>query len=208
MKRLRWTIISISLFLMFSSNASAINGDRNERFKALLLNEFREHPAGTVQDMYKFIHQSSMGPGHWKMDFEMAIRYLNSEIQLLSKDSAQPLCQFLSPDSELIRINLRPYLAMHGNIDSLAEAFVRTSNEFHQSETALENNLTVLLQAVKEQKLPFDADTVQTYIRRMRSDRYPAVHHSPMYEKKYGPAYRVVFRKYLPVNIRYATYKN
>ncbi len=194
--------------MITSSNCFAFNDDANEKFKNLLLNEFREHPDATIQDLYKFIHQSSMGPGHWKMDFNMAKRYLNSEIQTLRKDSSQPLYQFLSPDGELIRINLRPFIAMNGNIDSLAEAFVKTSNEFIQSEKILKNNLDLFSQMVKDKKIPFNTDSVHIYIQRMRENHYPAVHHSNIYEEKYLPSYRVVYRKYLPVNIYNATHKN
>ena len=188
--------------------ACSFVGGQDEIFKAILMEEYRTHSAATVQDYYKFIHQASMGPGHWKMDPGMALQYLRAEIRTLTKDSTQPLCQFLSPDSELIRINLRPYLAMNGDIDSLAEAFAQTSNNFQQSEKALETDLTLFISAVRKKKIPLSLDTVQSYIRRMRKEHFPAVHHSPQYEETYKPAYRVVFRKYLPVNIRYATHKN
>lgn len=170
--------------------------------------EFREHPKSTIQDFYKFIHQSAMGPGHWKMDFEMAIQYLNSEIRTLHGNSAQQLCQFLSPDSELVRINLVPYIAMNGNIDSLADAFVKTSNTFTPSESAVKKNLDIFSGMVKDGTIPFNTDSVRLYLRKMKENHYPAVHHSQLYQEQYAPAYRVVYRKYLPLNIYNATHKN
>jgi len=201
-------MVSASIFIITSSYGFAPNDDSHEKIKNLLLNEFREHPDATIQDLYKFIHQSSMGPAHWKMDFDMAIKYLNAEIRTLSKHPKEPLCQFLSADSELIRINLRPYIAMNGDIDSLAEAFVKTANEFIQSEKTLKGNLNLFTQMVMDGKIPFNADSVQSYIHRMEQNHYPAVHHSKIYEEKYLPSYRVVYRKYLPVNIYNATHKN
>jgi hypothetical protein len=201
-------MVSVAIFIITSSYGFAFNDDSNKKFANLLLNEFREHPEATIQDFYKFIHQLSMGPGHWKMDFDMAREYLNAEIRTLNKDSTQRLCQFLSPDGGLIRINLRPYIAMNGDIDSLAEAFVKTSNEFIQSEKILKVNLNLFSQMVKDRKIPFNTDSVQSYIHRMEEKHYPAVHHSRIYEEKYLPSYRVVYRKYLPVNIYNATHKN
>ena len=165
-----------------------------------LLTEYRLHPAATLQDYYKFVYQSAMGPAHWKMDFAMAKQFMDEEIQPLKPDSSEVLIQYLTADSSLIRVNLRPFLFFHGNTDSLAMAFVNTSNEFVQSPRMIETYWGELVELTNKKIIPISADSVQQYIQLKKKEGFPAMHHSKIYETLYLPAYRVIFQKYFSRN--------
>ena len=200
---------SLLYFYFFcSSQLFAGSPDLNTQFKNLLLNEYHLHPEAMPQDFYKFMYQAAMGPGHWKMDFTMAKEYLDSEVKTLKRDTLDPLCQYLTPDSALVRVYLQPYIENNGNIDSLAIAFARSSNEFVPSEKDLEHYILIFLQTVKEKKIPIPFDSALAFIKKMKEEKYQSVHHSRRYEEKYSPAYRVIFRKYLPQRNDNASNKN
>jgi hypothetical protein len=71
-------------------------------------------------------------------------------------------------------------------------AFIRTANEYHGDIHTLEEYWQA---AVTIARFPLRA--MDEFIQSMKTQCYPAVHHSPEYERLYSPAYRVVWRKYI-----------
>jgi hypothetical protein len=153
------------------------------------------YPEARAADLYKFAHHGIMGSEHAVHDTEPVRAYMTRELAKLAAGSitrthpvADPLIEPLPPDNRFVRVHLRPYLERHGSPDALLEAFVRTAN----SARGDTSRFACAAQALADAPWLTAAQSTVALIARYRRSGFPAVHHSPDYEKAYGPAYRVL----------------
>jgi hypothetical protein len=146
------------------------------------------YPAMRVQDVYKLIHQSACGPAHAVMSSQAAREWLENEVRNLIDPYPEPAIDPISPDGTLARVHLAPYLANGGELDTLLDAFLRTSREYRANFEKLAEYLTAAQQIIPG-LAALTAD--------LKLKNFPAVHHSTAYRVAYKPAYRVVLRKYI-----------
>lgn len=134
-----------------------------------------------------------MGSGHAVSDIESARSWLTRELVEMGKDPPEPLIDPISPDGEIARVHLRPFVAAGLDPEILLDAFIRTANEYHGDVRLLER----FWRAATAIPL-FPAARMDEFIQSMKVQNYPAVHHSPEYEQLYRPAYRVVALVFCP----------
>jgi hypothetical protein len=163
--------------------------------ETVLQTHFSRYPAMQIQDLYKLIHQASMGSEHAVPDSETARTWLTRELADMGAGIPEPLIDPISADGDIVRIHLRPYLAAGHEPDLLLEAFIRTANEYIGEARRLEGYWQAAVNAAR-----FPAEMMDEYIQSMKARSYPAVHHSPEYGRSYRPAYRVVVLAFCPQN--------
>ncbi len=196
-KTARQSLLSYTLRMAFTSAALlALNvtcsPEPEPSFRELVLDQHRRHPLMQLSDLYKFIHQGAFGSEHAVTDTAVARHWLRSELNGLSGGPDNPWLDPLTPDSALVRVHLRPYVARGGDTELLLRAFVATANTYSGSQELMEERWAVARQMAAEGLLPFPTDVMNTYIHEMAPAGYPAVHHSDGYREAYRPAYRVV----------------
>jgi len=166
------------------------------RLKDLLIEHCTRYPFIQAQDVYKLIYQATMGNGHAFMDSTRSRTWLETEIRSLIPDASQPLIEQISPESRLerkvVRVHLRPYLALTNNMNPLLESFARTANEFVGSTRRLEQDASLICQLTDQPGLHFLINEFKKYFSEMQTRGYPSIHHSEIYSRHYQPAYRVV----------------
>ena len=167
--------------------------DEKSAFQKAVDEQLQRYPAMQIQDLYKLVYQATMGNEHLMTDSAAAHGYLIHELESIQASAAAPLLEEISPDGEVVRLNLRPFKARHGDHRVLFQAMLQTARTFQKSPEQLERHLREL-----EKTAPFDAVKMQAYFREMREQNYPATHHSAAYEEKYKPAYRVLLKKFVP----------
>ncbi len=155
---------------------------------------FNRYPAMQIQDLYKLVYQAAMGSEHATPDPVSARAWLISELNEMGDGPAEPLLDPVSPDGEILRVHLRPYAASGGDAELLLGAFLRTARDFHGQPETLE-----AYWAAAARTHLFPAPEMDEFIETMRARRLPAAHHSESYARNYKPAYRVVARRYLPL---------
>ena len=146
------------------------------------------YPAMQAQDAYKLIHQAASGPAHAVTDPEAPRAWLEQEVQDLLDPYPEPAIDPISPDGTLVRVHLAPYLAAGGSIEQLLKAFITTSREFPVDHSHLQAYLDTALPLFPE---------LESLLETIKTQGFPAVHHSKAYRAAYKPAYRVVLKKYL-----------
>jgi len=167
----------------------------------ILTDHATRYPAWTLEDLYKLVHQSAMGSEHSVKD-EVAVReWLIRELGELGRGPQEPLLDPISPDGLIIRVHLRPYARLGFDDALLLEAFLRTAREFRGSNDLVERYGKVAVELIREGKLQVREDDVNRFFAEMRACAYPAVHHSPVFEERYRPAYRVVSSRFLQPEI-------
>lgn len=167
-------------------------------FQKLIAAQLQRYPAMQIQDLYKLVYQAALGNEHLMTDSAMVHDYLIQELKSVQADSAEPLLEEISPDGVVVRLNLRPFKARHGDHRALFQAMMQTTRTFQRSPERLEQHLDDLEQMAGSGAIALDADAVKSYFRTMREKAYPAVHHSAVYREQYAPAYRVILRMYVP----------
>ena len=156
------------------------------------------YPEMDIQDWYKLLHQSSMGNRHLGVEDSIIYAYLLNEWDRIEASDNEALIEYISPDSSVVRLNLRPFKASGGSPDAVFASMKKTWDAFVPSEARLEKHLQELHRMTKQGLLGLSEETVATFIEQQKAAQYPAVHHSEEYELRYQPAYRVLERRFIP----------
>jgi hypothetical protein len=166
-------------------------------FRSILAEQVGRYPRLELQDLYKLIYQAAMGSEHAISDTDMVHTSLERELATLADGPAEPVIEDISPDSRLVRINLRPYFAAKGDRSALITAFVRTANEYKGSDCQLRRYWSYAERMAADGELPFRYAALERFFAQMQEQGLPAVHHSATYASAYHPAYRVIIYELL-----------
>jgi hypothetical protein len=164
----------------------------------LVAQHLQRYPRMQLADVYKLLHQAAMGAGHAIDDPAAARSRLESEAARLAAGPEDPVVDPISPDGQLARIHLRPYLAAGHDLETLADAFVETARVRPPDPDKLAKFCACLGDLAQAGGLPFPRQQVDAYVAETVRQGYPVVHHSEAYRESYAPAYRVVAMSCLP----------
>lgn len=173
-------------------------GPEERAFRVVLRRQVARYPLMDAQDVYKLVHQATMGSRHAGLDSAMAAAWLDREIAGLDAGPDEPVVDTISGDGRMVRVNLRPFLAAGGDRAALVAAFVRTAREHVGSEGDLRRRLGYAERMADAGLIPVGRPSLRSFFESMRSRGYPATEHSDAYRAAYRPAYRVVLRSLVP----------
>jgi hypothetical protein len=181
-------ILAVMLFSMSICGFAKLE----KSVRATVQEEVQHHPKLEIQDLYKFAYQAAMGNEHIMVDTAMVRSYLIEEWRTIDTSSLQPLADYLSNDSSIVRINLQSYKQRGGNIEKLVAAMIQTAKSIQPSVPLLKIYLSQIIALADDAIIPFTVEDVRHHFQEMEAKNFPAVHHSKRYEEFYHPAYRVV----------------
>jgi hypothetical protein len=174
-------------FLMLFSSAP----DPDAEF---ILAQARADPEVRIEDAYKWIFHATRGGEHAIANATAAHQWLAREWATLGPpQSGEPLWTPLTSDGRIGRLNLRPYRAQGGTPEPLLAAFLASAKSFDADPVrfrAAWKTLGHTLAKNPQGHLTYAA--WKRLDRAMRTQAYPAIHHSLEYEKSRQPAYRVL----------------
>ena len=151
------------------------------------------HPLAGAEDLYKFLHQAVYGPGHAIPNREVAVAWLEREIEGLGPPlEGESSCEALGGEPPLVRVNLRPFVARGGDAGLLLDAFVASANSERGSSRRMKTVLSLAVSYVQCAGRGELAPELKTLSAELAEKDYPAIHHSEAYREAYDPAYRVV----------------
>ncbi|HLA69485.1 MAG TPA: hypothetical protein VJN65_07260 [Bacteroidota bacterium] len=183
------------LVLVWAAMAQPARIDTATPFQRLILEQCARYPKLDAQDLYKFAFQAAMGNEHLMTDTVSLFRYLTDELSSLAPgDSSEPLIEYLTPDSTLVRYNLRPFKARNGDPSSLLRAMLTTASTYIASRERLENWLREIRDLAMRNQIHISETGLAEYFSRLEAGGYSAIHHSKKYGQSYHPAYRVIAR--------------
>jgi hypothetical protein len=172
--------------------------------RALVNAQRVRYPAMGIADVLKLLQQATMGSEHWVTTRDDAQRWMDSEWNTLSVDTLDALVDTLGAHGKFARVYLAPYRAAGGRPGPLINAFVATGR-VHGDTAILGCALRHLITLTERRELPWNSDSVAAAIRRWRRAGYPALDHTPTYERAYRPHYRVVALPLLQALLREAS---
>ncbi|HBP26136.1 MAG TPA: hypothetical protein DD618_04215 [Acholeplasmatales bacterium] len=156
------------------------------------------YPHSEIQDYVKLAYQMSYGVTHFFTNSEDSLHFLKLETSQMEPHSDKFLYECLNDN--LVRVNLRPYLAHHLDLEELNANFYQTS--------LLEMpKLSYFLDLAKESKSfllnhGFKEAEFDEFMKDYKDRDYPPVHHTKTYTECYHPAYRLISRDRLSPQIK------
>ena len=162
---------------------------------SILLEQIKNHPNQTLQDVYKSCYQDNYGPGHLIANESSAINSLFNEINSIEKDY-KPITLFeqtgiygnyLRVDLTLVRDGILPFFVLFRALTISATIGGQKSDE---------NWSLIWSEIVEEIKLAgltfqnFEEDLEN--LDKISKSEDKVVHHSKMYEDVYHPHYRII----------------
>jgi len=169
--------------------------------RQILMDHNRRYPRWGVEDVYKLLHQAAMGSEHAAPEEALARAWLDRELSQMGPGPAEGVVDPISPDGEVVRVHLRPFVAEGHDPQKLVAAFLRTARDHPASVATLESSCRQAVLVAADGAMPFTAGALRAFLQEVASRRYPPVHHSAMYRASYRPAYRVVSQRALRAEI-------
>ena len=171
---------------------------------SILIEQIKNHPKQTLQDVYKSCYQDEYGPGHMIANESSSIDYIIEEINSMEKDYNPPTLfeqtglegNYIRVDLSLVKNDTIPFFVLFKALlisaeigsqksdDGWADIWSDIADEIKKSTLKFEN---------------FDEDVIRLDNISKSDDK--VVHHSDLYENTYHPHYRIieknVFDKYI-----------
>jgi hypothetical protein len=161
--------------------------------ETVIKSHISRYPVLQIQDLYKLLHQASMGSEHGVPDLDTARNWLTRELFEMGEGFSEPLMDPISADGEIVRVHLRPYISAGYAPDLLLDAFVRTANEYKGDARTLE----IYWQAATKMGC-YSSVEMDEFFDPMKTRDFPPVHHSSEYVHIVCPAYRVMALAFCP----------
>jgi len=164
--------------------------DTRNEVRRLVNDHLKMRPAMQVVDVYKLLFQGVYGVGH--LLSKDAKSYLLDEAAKIRVEDHQEekLIESISPDGEIIRVNLRPFLRKKLSLTVLFEAMIR-SNVDGDADTFLDRWRS-FVDLVETGELPFSKCEVKELDIKIKPGQIKPMHHSQKYREEYYPSYRVI----------------
>ena len=168
--------------------------EQNEKTRETLMIHCRTHPDLQVQDIFKFLYQSSFGGEHMVSSCEKVTAYIKEEFERGVAD----IHPYVEPlDGDYSRVGLS-YLNLGLSAETLGRLFFLSAKKEEDGKAQLIKKLDVAKALVNEKRIPVSSSDFEKETARWEADGYPAVHHSEIFRKKYAPSYRVIANRFVP----------
>lgn len=181
-----------------------IKSKKLETDLSILIEQIKNHPKQTLQDVYKSCYQDEYGPGHMIPSPLNALNYIISETSSI-KDNYDPPTLFEKTGlrGDYIRVDLTLIKDNKIPIFVFLEALLISSEIGSQkSDEGWGDIWDEIVEAIRESELKFENfdEDVERLGKISRSDD-KVVNHSDMYHEEYDPHYRIIeknaFDKYI-----------
>ena len=96
-----WIVINFNRFSM-------------KRFQLIILSQLSRYPLSQIEDLYKLTYQAALGSEHAVEDHKAARVRMFRELEEMVNISTDPLFDEISPDGQIVRIHLKPFIDSEG----------------------------------------------------------------------------------------------
>jgi len=161
----------------------------------LVTRHLKGYPSMELQDVYKLLYQSVMGPAHFLQDEALAYSYLKKEFECISEDHETELYVDISLDHELVRLNI-PIFRKKGSLDALFEMMCETQRKMIPDKNELKYYWFELGSLIEDNRFEqFTPHQWKIMNNIVSKDVFPHFSHSAAYKNLYRPSYRIVLRE-------------
>lgn len=153
-----------------------------------------KYPLLQLQDIFKFLFQSTFGCGHMISDKNKAAEYLKLEYEGLTDKSYS---EIEALDGNYSRVPLS-YINNGLAPETFAGLFCLSAEKDKGTEEDLCNKLSIVRELIEKKLIPFKPDDFDIKVNEWKSKGFSAIHHSDEFRKAYKPSYRVISDDFIP----------
>lgn len=164
------------------------------RTRKLLIEHYKRYPKLQIQDILKFIFQSSFGCEHMISSLDFVTDYILKEVSTIKQIDN---CFIEQLDGSYSRVHLS-CLKNGLSADTLGKLFYASAKKEDKGLENLIQKLDVIKDLILEGLLPFSIEDFNSKLNEWSIKSYPALHHSNIFREEYNPSYRVIADKYIP----------
>lgn len=150
------------------------------------------YPKMKIEDLAKFFYLGTIGNSHIMEDVDQTKRKLSFELLSVIAREDEPMYEEISPNGDMVKLNLRHYKEKNGTSDLLLAAMAETSESFEPDKDKFLEICNELLEMTKNKELPFTQKSVKEFIKKVKDGKFEPIHHSKEFEEEYKPAYRII----------------
>ena len=166
-----------------------------ERDLSILLEQLKNHPNQTLQDVYKSCYQDEYGPGHIISDEQSSLNYLVQETNTMEKDyNPVTLFERTGLDGDYVRVDLSLLQNNTVPLFVLFKSLLFSAQIGGQkTDDGWPDIWSNVVEEIKNAGLEFPnfEEDVERLSEISKSDD-KVVHHSDIYEETYHPHYRII----------------
>lgn len=165
------------------------------RLISLLDIHLARYPVMEIADVYKLLHQATYGPGHLVSNKKAAREWLEHDFEVMGPPGEDALVEHVHPAGAVVRLHLRPYAAYGGEVKKLVDAMVRSAEQVTGDPAQMAAWWDVFARRCEPEGPlagQFPLHALELFGRVRAQELWPAVHHSPAYNREYRPSYRVL----------------
>jgi len=161
----------------------------------LIFYHLKRYPAMELEDIYKLLYQSVMGPAHILQNKELAYSYLKKEFESHNESYETGLYVDISLDHELVRLNI-PVFKKEDSLDALFEMMCETQRKMIPDKDKLKHSWLELGLLIENKNFEnFTLNQWGKFNKILCEKDFPHLSHSATYKNLYRPSYRIVLRK-------------
>ena len=192
--------------LFFIIMIKNITNEDNYRHKdlSILIEQIKNHPKQTLQDVYKSCYQDEYGPGHLITNESSTINYILEEINSIGTYYNPPVYfeyaglegNYIRVDLSLVKNKTIPFFVMFKALTISAAIGQQKTDE------GWPKIWSGIVEEIRQSTLKFDNfEEDAKRLDEISKSKDKVVHHSELYENTYNPHYRIieknVFEKYI-----------
>ncbi len=169
---------------------------KTNRLINIITTHLQYYPKIELQDVYKLLYQSIMGPGHILKNEEKAFLLLKDEFENNISVYEELLFTDISLEHELVRVHI-PHFKKIGSAEQLYDMMQNTAETLTPEVKMLRAYWDVLGNLLKEKLFEnFLLADYNTLTKFLLKNNFPSMSHSDLYKKLYMPSYRIVLKKF------------
>lgn len=160
----------------------------------LLLNHYNTYPLLQLQDIFKFLYQSSFGCEH----AVSCVQSITSRIKEEYENKPEKRKSVIEKlDGDYSRI---PLSFMNNGLspETFAKLFFLSAKKEDEGLTRLKQKLEDAKLLINSGVLPFSAEDIENELKSWKEKGFPALHHSTAFREAYMPSYRVIANEFIP----------
>ena len=163
--------------------------------QAVLIEYCKKYPKMQIQDLFKFLYQSSFGCEHMVSSIDNVVNNIKSEFERM-KPNDEPVIEEL--DGKYCRV---PLSVMNNGVsaEKLAELFFLSAKKEPDGLSELLKKIETTKILISQNLLPFELSKFEIELSKWKKNDYQALHHSDIYREEYLPSYRVVSKEFIPL---------
>lgn len=164
------------------------------RTRRLLAMHCQTYPQLSIQDVLKFLYQSSFGCEHLIASPEKVTEYISGEYAAVSPEDEHTVEAL---DGDYSRVHLA-YMKQGLGAGTLGRIFVLSAKHEENGMSELLQKIKTTKEMIREGSLPFTLNEFEEAVSQWEAKGYPAIRHSEVFRETYRPAYRVIANRYIP----------